>query len=98
MNRDMKRGTKVAVCHDGKWGRKVQGKVVATKNGHRIKIRFPHPENGKFIEFWARKIPAVRYCKNNPPSCIFHLKRYAYFAGWANIDWPCPWYSVHKWA
>lgn len=28
---------------------------------------------------------------------IFRMARRAYFGGWADIDWFCPWYSVHKW-
>ena len=83
----MKRGKKVAVCHDGKWGRKVQGEVVATRRGHHIKVSFPRPESGEPVEFWARKMPTIRHSG----------KRYAYFGGWASIDWFCPWYAVHKW-
>ena len=83
----MKRGKKVAVCHDGKWGRKVQGEVVATRRGHHIKVSFPRPESGEPVEFWARKMPTIRHSG----------KRYAYFGGWADIDWFCPWYAVHKW-
>lgn len=93
----MKRGTKVAVLHDGKWGRMVQGEVVATRKGHHIKVCFPHPESGELVEFWARKMPTIRRSRNKPPSCIHYGKRYAYFGGWADIDWFCPWYAVHKW-
>lgn len=93
----MKIWTKVAVCHDGKWSRRVQGEVIATKRGYSVKVRFPHPESLYPVEFWAKKVPAVRYCRNKPPSCIFYGKRYAYFGGWADIDWFCPWYSVLKW-
>lgn len=89
----MKRGAKVAVCHDGKWGRRVQGEVVATRRGHHIKVRFPHPESGELSSFWARVIPTVRYNRNKPPSCIHHGKQYKHFGGWADIYW----FSVHKW-
>lgn len=77
----MKRGTKVAVCHDGKWGRRVQGEVIATRNGHHIKVSFPHPETGELVELWARRMSG----------------KYGHFGGWAPIDWFCPWYSVYKW-
>lgn len=93
----MKLGTKVSVCHDGKFSRRVQGEVVATKRGYSVKVRFPHPANGQLVDFWARKIATVRHCRNKPPSCIYYGKRYAYFAGWADIDWFCPWFAVHKW-
>jgi hypothetical protein len=76
----MKRGNKVAVCHDGKWVRRVVGEVIATRRGHHIKVRFLHPENGSPVEFWARKLP----------------KEYSCFGGWADIDWFYPWYSVRK--
>ena len=26
-----------------------------------------------------------------------YLKNYSHFAGWADIDWFCPWYSVYQW-
>ena len=93
----MKRGTKVAVCHDGKWGRRVQGEVIATRNGHHIKVSFPHPETGNPVEFWARRRPAIRKSRNKPPSCLYWGKHYAWFAGWADIDYFCPWFSVSKW-
>lgn len=96
----MKRGDKVAVCHDGKWGRRVLGEVVATRNGHHIKVAFPHPENDSVVEFWARKEKPVRYqqIKQRNGYCkIICLKSYTYFGGWADIDWFSPWYSVHKW-
>lgn len=93
----MKRGDKVAVCHDGKWSRRIQGEVLETRNGHHLKIRFFHPGTGALVEFWARKSPTVRHRRQKLPSCIQYGKRYAYFAGWADIDWFCPWFAVHKW-
>lgn len=93
----MKKGTIVAVCHDGKWGRKVKGEVVATRNGHHIKVRFPHPEDDTPVEFWARKLPAIRYRRQKHGGCIMYSNRASYFAGWADIDWFSPWYSVYKW-
>lgn len=93
----MKRGTIVAVCHDGKWGRRVKGEVIATRRGHHIQVQFPHPETGEPVEFWARKGRTVHYCRNKPGSCIYWHKHYAYFSGWADIDWWCPWYKVLPW-
>lgn len=95
----MKRGQKVAVCHDGKYSRAVLGEVVETRKNHHIKVRFPHPETGLPVEFWARKIPTIRYRRviGSKYGDIVYLKKYAHFAGWADIDWFSPWYSVHKW-
>lgn len=36
----MKRGDQVSVCYDGKWGRRVDGTVLATDRGGRILVRF----------------------------------------------------------
>lgn len=95
----MKTGQKVAVCHDGKYSRRILGEIVKTRNGHHIKVRFPNPETGFPVEFWARKIPAVRYKKTQERKYVtmIYSKKYAYFAGWANIDWFSPWYSIEKW-
>ena len=82
----MKTGSKVFVCHDGKWGRRVVGEVIATRNGHHVKVRFPHPNNEgePDVEFWARKLPKSRW---NPQTR---------FGGWAECDWFCPWFSIYK--
>lgn len=96
----MKRGTKVAVCHDGKYSRRVPGEVVDTHNGHHIKIRFYHPNSEEPVEFWARKAPAIRYRQDKQVSrylSIIRLKRAAYFVGWADTDSWCPWYAVYRW-
>lgn len=87
----------MAVCHDGKWGRRVKGVVVDTRKGHHVKIKFPNPENGSDVEFWARIIPTIRYKRKKVNSCIVHLGLYKHFAGWADIDYFCPWFSVYKW-
>lgn len=52
----MKRGQKVAVCYDGKWGRRVPGIVTGTRNGHHIRVRFvPYcSEDEKELEAWFR--------------------------------------------
>jgi hypothetical protein len=35
-----KRGSKVWVCYDGKWSRRVEGTVVATHRGKAVTVRF----------------------------------------------------------
>ena len=35
-----KLGQKVAVCYDGKWGRRVMGEIIATHRGSAITVRF----------------------------------------------------------
>ena len=96
----MKRGAKVAVCHDGKWSRRVEGVVVGTRRGHHIRVSFHHPGTDATVEFWARKIPAVRHRKERPSSrycTTVTFARPAYYGGWADIEWFCPWFSVHPW-
>jgi len=95
----MKRGTEVAVCHDGKWGRRVKGVVVATAKGSRIKVQFPSPVDGTDVEFWARVIPSIRYrqVKRARYGTVITLKNYKHFGGWADIQWFCPWFAVYKW-
>jgi hypothetical protein len=95
----MKRGTVVAVCHDGKWGRRVKGVVVETRKGHHIKVKFPNPasETEEEVEFWARRSPAVRHERRKPGSCIIYSKRPVTFGGWADIEYFCPWFAVSKW-
>ena len=89
----MKRGQKVFVCHDGKWGRRVEGEVIQTDNGSRIKVGFMN--NDKYIEFWARKVSTIHYRRQNPGSCIVNMKQRAYFAGWAEgTDCWFPWFTV----
>ena len=90
----MKRGTKVAVCHDGKWSRMVEGVVVDTRRGHHIKVSFFEPCIQETVQFWARKVRPIRYAKKS--GCMLYLKRYSYYAGWANIDLFFPWFSVSK--
>lgn len=93
----MKRGTKVAVCHDGKWSRKVEGVVVETRNGHHIKIRFKNLD-GELIEFWARKRPVIRYWRKPNGSYVITGKRAPSFAGWVEkSEYFCPWFVVYKW-
>ena len=92
----VKRGSKVWVCHDGKWARRVPGYVMATRQGHHVLVEFQHKE--KIVRFWARKRPTVRYQKSRLFGYVgvVTLKRYAYFGGWAAIDWLSPWFAVYK--
>lgn len=95
----MKRGDKVFVCHDGKYGRRVVGVVTKTRNGHHIEVEFPNPADdaGGMVRFTARKIPSVRYRRErntSPMTVTATLKHRVYFGGWADIDWFCPWFSV----
>lgn len=58
----MKRGDSVAVCYDGKWGRRVKGEVIATRKGSRILVRFPEYANEEnVIEHWfkVRRLPTI---------------------------------------
>lgn len=98
----MKRGTLVAVCHDGKWGRRVKGVVIDTRRGHHIKVRFPNPDDevGGDVEFWARVRPTVRYQRRrqvSPGFFMTSLNRYKSYGGWAEVDWFCPWFAVYPW-
>lgn len=98
----MKIGQLVAICHDGKWGRRVQGVVIATRRGHHIKVQFPHPVDDRTpVEFWVRKEPSVRHQRTKRrPGWNNHsvdLKNYRSYSGWADIDYFCPWYRVYKW-
>lgn len=83
----MKVGTQVAVCHDGKWGRRVSGTVVKQRNGHHIQVMFCLPGEDKPTLFWARRIPAQHG----------RWSRGHYWGGWANADYFMPYFSVHKW-
>lgn len=92
-----KSGTEVAVCHDGKWGRRVKGVIVKTNKGHRVLVRFTPPGESEAVEFWAKRRPAIRHRATKRGSCVSYGKRKVSFAGWANVDTFCPWYAVHPW-
>lgn len=99
----MKRGQKVAVCYDGKWGRRVPGIVTGTRNGHHIQVRFVprYTDDEKEIEAWFRAKKRGRKYGRAPK----------YFGGWVRSDnalmpilfplfgatAPGDWYTVHKW-
>lgn len=96
----MKIGKTVAVCHDGKWGRRVKGTVVGTKNGYRIKVRFRNPDTGEDVEFWFRKRPTIHYRKEvflRECFSVIYMECYAHYDGWVDINWFMPYFSVHKW-
>lgn len=98
---NMKRGMKVAVCYDGKYGRRVPGIVTATRRGHHIKVRFiPYAsEDNTEVESWFR----IKRSKCNGQR--------KYFGGWARYEnalmpmlftmfgatAPGDYYTVHKW-
>jgi hypothetical protein len=93
----MKRGNTVAVCYDGKWGRRVKGEVIATCKGHKILVRFPEwGKEHKIIEHWFKvKRRKIKY--GGPRK---------YFAGWVPVERslmqilfgvPGDWYAVYKW-
>ena len=90
----MKTGTKVWVCHDGKWSRRVQGVVQQQHNGHHITVEFPLGEQNVVAKF--RKDNAIRYRKNKPPSYFIYGKRPARYSGWADVDYFAPWFAIYK--
>ena len=75
----------------------MKGTIVKNNKGHQILVRFtPEGENAP-VEFWAKRRPAIRYMSNKRGSCLYYLKRKVSFAGWADVDTFCPWYSVIPW-
>ena len=90
----MKIGTKVNVCHDGKSGRAVDGIVVGTHNGYRIQIEFFHPGTEQMVTFWARRRSAIRHRRQR--GYISYSRRPVGWAGWADLDWFSPWFTVSK--
>ena len=95
----MKIGTEVAVCHDGKWGRRVKGVVVGTRQNTMIKVKFTPPGEEAEVEFWTRVIPTIRHRRYSKSKYrnSYTLKHYKHFGGWAKIDYWCPWFAVYKW-
>lgn len=91
----MKRGTFVAVCHDGKWGRRVKGVVVATRQGHHVQVKCVIDDEE--VLFWARRRPAIRHLRRARNSFMSFYKRPVSYAGWAEIDTFIPWYAVYRW-
>jgi len=59
----MKRGKTVAVCYDGKSGRRVPGVVTETRRGHHIKVRFKPwgVDEAPEVEAWFRRDRPRRY-------------------------------------
>lgn len=93
----MKRGQTVAVCYDGKYGRRVKGVVTKQHNGHHVTVRFtPWPDGDKEVEIKFRQ----RKHRNHK-----------FFGGWARYadalmpvlfpmfgaTAPGDYYSVLKW-
>lgn len=90
----MKRGSEVWICYDGKWSRRVPGYVVATRQGHHVLVEFQHED--QVVQFWARKVPAVRYWRSNQPSGVASIKHYSYFKGRADINSFRPKFHVYR--
>ena len=67
---------------------------MATRQGHHVLVEFQHGD--KMVQFWARKVPAVRYWRSHRSNCFAAMKHYSYFKGWADIDWFRPWFAVYK--
>ena len=91
----MKRGDKVAVCYDGKWGRRVLGEVIATKQTSRIQVRFKEYAGEEILTHWFRKRKRSRR----------HGGRPFYYGGFVPVDkslmqsmfgMPGDWYSIFK--
>lgn len=94
----MKYGDKVAVCYDGKLGRRVPGIVTKTRNGHHIRVRFtPYlSDDNQPVEAWFRVDNIAE----------FGFGKRKRFCGWAQYDgmlmpmlmgFKGDWYSVWKW-
>jgi len=90
----MKYGDEVAVCYDGKWGRRVKGKVIKTHNGHHITVRHPLYADEGVVETRFRRKDRGRYARKR------------IFSGWVRhsdalmpmlFGAPGDWYSVVKW-
>lgn len=57
----MKIGQPVLILREGDPRFTTKGEVIATRNGHHIKVRFCSLYGYDMIEMWCRKVPAVRY-------------------------------------
>jgi hypothetical protein len=96
MSQTPKIGQKVAVCYDGKWGRRVEGIVTGTKQKS-IRVRFKDWVDGKEAEAWLRKNKRRKKYGGAP----------SYFCGYVrDVDWslhrnmfglPGDYYSTAKW-
>ncbi len=88
----MKRGQKVAVCQDGKWGRAVVGTVTKTHNGNRILVKFPVT---LFLDNEECKVVEVEHWLKMNSRCTKYGGARKVFSGWCDIPnaW-CPWYLV----
>lgn len=91
----MKRGDRVYVCYDGKWGRRVVGEVLATKQTSRVQVKFQEYASDRQLTHWFRR-------RSRP-------KRYGgrphYYGGFVPVEdslmrmaygLPGDWYSVFK--
>lgn len=85
----MKRGQKVHVCHDGKWGRRVLGEVVQQHNGHHITVRFTPRGETEPLTFKARRRKRIAFERRR--GCITYLSRPTSWCASASDGW---WYSI----
>ncbi len=76
----MKVGKKVAVCHDGKISRGVEGVVVKQHNGHHITVKFTIA--GQTITQKFRRDTVTRWRSGMT------------YCGWADSHLFCPWFRV----
>lgn len=94
----MKRGDKVAVCYDGKWGRRVPGTVLATKNGYRILVEFNEyacDEGDAPVQHWFRvRAPERRWGQAKMFAGYVKVKR-SLMQGLFGV--PGDYYTVYKW-
>lgn len=93
----MARGTDVAVCYDGKLGRRVLGVVTEVRGNGYIKVRFvPYEADDKTeIESWFHKIPGSGDCFEGVVVYENALmpKLFPMLGATAQGDY----YTVHKW-
>lgn len=89
----MKRGQKVAVCQDGKWGRAVAGVITKTHNGNRIKVKFSVNTSINNSDNWQVTEVEHWFRASRRSSKYGGMRKL--FSGWCDIPgtW-CPWYSV----
>ena len=92
----MKRGDIVAVCYDGKWGRRTMGEVIGTRKGSHILVSFKEYAGDSILQHWFRRRPRRRRYGGKP----------FYYAGFVPVDRslmramfvsPGDWYVIYEW-
>ena len=94
--RHLKRGMAVAVCYDGKWGRRMKGEVIRTDRGSRVLVRFPlwAEETETVVEHWFKRRradldPQRQYFGGYVPREFSVMKHF--------FGMPGDWYAVYRW-